>query len=387
MRVALFTDTYVPQKNGAARTLGRLAAYLEKRGIEPLVLTPRCSADTEQSFVRSYPSIPFFLYPECRIAVPNPISLRAELDRFRPDLIHLATPFNIGLSGLLYARKNGIPHVASYHTHFDRYLAYYGLQHASRLYWRYAHWFHRTCAATFVPSRETLFSLYRHQFGGLRLWQRGVDCGVFRPELRSPEEVRCQFGLPEKKLALYVGRLALEKDLATLAAVMNGLSGETREQLHLLVVGDGPLLPELRRQMPDNVTFAGYREGTELARLYASADLFLFPSSTETFGNVVLEAMASGLPVIGAEAGGVKELVRHGRSGLLCPPGDPASFIDALERLLARPEEAASMGEAGRREALGRSWDQVLGGIVDQYEEILLLQAESTPAWKGNSVS
>ena len=192
----MFTDTYIPQMNGAARTLGRLSGYLQRKGIEHLVFSPRIAPGPGWDFVREVASIPFFLYPECRLALPNLLAIRGELDRFRPDLLHLATPFNVGLCGLRYARRFNLPHVASYHTHFDRYLDYYGMPKAVPLYWRYASWFHRTCGATFVPSRETMFTLYRQGFGGLRLWPRGVDCDLFTPEKRMPQAVREQYGIP-----------------------------------------------------------------------------------------------------------------------------------------------------------------------------------------------
>lgn len=369
MRLALFTDTFIPQMNGVARTLERLTGHLQRRGVEHLIFTPK-SADDDFYVdpVRPIASIPFFLYPECRLALPNVTALRAELDRFKPDLLHMATPFNIGLCGLRYARKNRIPHVASYHTHFDRYLEYYRMGMAIPLYWTYMRWFHRSCGLTFAPSHETIGTLNRQGFHNVRLWSRGVDCRLFTPDKRS-SEIRERHGISAPLILLYVGRIAPEKDIDTLSAIMKALPDSVSSRVHWLIVGDGPLLPELREQAPDNVTFTGYKEGEELAQLYASADLFVFPSGTETFGNVALEAMASGLPVVGADAGGVKETVVHGLTGALCAPRDPASFIRAIGTLAERPERLAEAGAEARRTALTRSWDSVFDGLLDSYRQ------------------
>lgn len=381
MRLALFTDTFAPQMNGVARTLGRLTAHLERRGIEHLVFAPASpeeaaapppAPEAPPLSLRPSPSVPFLLYPECRLALPNLLSIRQQLDRFRPDLLHLATPFNIGLCGLRYARRRGLPHAASYHTHFDRYLAYYGMAKAVPLYWRYIRWFHRSCGATFAPSRETLLALYRQGVGGLRLWTRGVDSELFHPAKRRAALVRERFGIaPDERILLYVGRIAPEKDVATLAELLRRLPASREGRARWLIVGDGPALPELRAAAPDNAIFAGYREGEVLAELYASADLFVFPSSTETFGNVALEAMASGLPVIGADAGGIRESVRHEATGLLCPPGDAAAFASAIERLTAAPELARRMGEQGRSHAVTRSWVSIFDELLEQYGEVI----------------
>ncbi|QJC53988.1 glycosyltransferase family 1 protein [Paenibacillus albicereus] len=380
MRLALFTDTFAPQMNDVARTLGRLTAHLERRGIEHLVFAPASPEEASPPLalhppplsLRPSPSVPFLLYPECRLALPNVLSMRQQLDRFRPDLLHLATPFNIGLCGLRYARRRGLPHAASYHTHFDRYFSYYGMAKAVPLYWRYIRWFHRSCGATFAPSRETLLALYRQGVGGLRLWTRGVDSERFHPAKRRAAAVRERFGIaPDERILLYVGRIAPEKDVATLAELLRGLPASREGRARWLVVGDGPALPELKAGAPDGAIFAGYREGEELAELYASADLFVFPSSTETFGNVALEAMASGLPVIGADAGGIRESVRHEATGLLCPPGDAAAFAAAIERLAASPDEARRMGEEGRKHALSQSWEAILDDLLDQYGEVI----------------
>lgn len=371
MRLALFTDTYVPQMNGVALTLGRLTDYLNRRGVEHLVFTPKCTDEMAYSeLIRPVPSVPFFLYPECRIALPNIISLRSELDRFRPHLLHMATPFNIGLCGLHYARKHRISHVASYHTHFDRYLTYYRMKRAVPLYWTYMKWFHQSCDATFVPSTDTMQHLHAQGFDRMLLWSRGVDCALYTPD-KHTNAVRERYGITAPYLLLYVGRIAPEKDIDTLSAVMRTLPDSLKERVHWLIVGDGPQLDELREQAPSNVTFAGYKQGEELAEIYASSDLFVFPSSTETFGNVVQEAMASGLPVIAANSGGVRDMIVPGKTGTLCEPRQPESFIQAIDAFVNAPEQGADFRQAARSFALGRSWDAIFDKLLEDYEQII----------------
>jgi len=371
MRLALFTDTFLPQTNGVARTLFRLTEHLNRRGIEHLLFTPKSAPeDSYADPIRPVASIPFFLYPECRLALPSMSSIQHELKSFRPDLIHMATPFNIGLCGLRYAHKNNLPHVASYHTHFDRYLDYYKMKRIVPLYWKYMKWFYRSCSTILAPSHETIDSLKMQGFNRLRLWSRGIDCQLYSPLKRSGE-VRERYGITAPLLLLYVGRIAPEKDIATLSLAMQKLPESMQSQVHWLIVGDGPLLPELRATAPDNVTFTGYKHGEELARLYASADLFVFPSSTETFGNVVLEAMASGLPVLAADAGGVKDLIIPGVSGIMFEPGRAEALIHELCTWGNLPNALAAMGGEGRRLALGRSWESVFDGLIRDYEEVL----------------
>jgi phosphatidylinositol alpha 1,6-mannosyltransferase len=371
MRLALFTDTFLPQTNGVAHTLYRLTNHLNYRGIEHLLFTPRSTQeDSYADTIRPIASIPFLLYPECRMALPNMSAIRKELAAFKPDLLHMTTPFNMGLCGHRYANSHSLPHVISYHTHFDRYLEYYRMKGIVPLYWKYMRWFHQSCDATFAPSEETISTLRSQGFGRLRLWSRGIDCHFYSPEKRS-ESVRERYGITAPYILLYVGRVAPEKDISTLSLAMQQLPESVRSQVHWLVVGDGPLLPELRSQAPDNVTFTGYKHGEELAQIYASADLFVFPSSTETFGNVVLEAMASGLPVIGANSGGVKDLVQPGRTGALIEPRKHEDLIQEISNLVTGPETMTSMGIEARTEALTRSWESIFDRLISDYEEVV----------------
>lgn len=371
MRLALFTDTYVPDTNGVAGTLHRLSNQLNRKGIEHLLLTPQSVIEGNHAApARSVTNIPFFLYPECRIALPNRRSIHQELKAFQPDLLHIATPFNMGLLGLRYALKHQLPHVISYHTHFDRYLEYYRLNSIIPLYWKYIQWFHRACDSTLAPSQETLNSLQSKGIQRLKLWSRGIDCSLYSPDKRS-SDIRTRYNITAPLTLLYVGRIAPEKDIATLTLAMQQLPEHMQSRVHWIIVGDGPLLPKMRTQSPPNVTFTGYLHGEELAVMYASADLFVFPSSTETFGNVVLEAMASGLPVLAANGGGVKDLVAHHRSGVLVEPGRADALIREICLWGDHMEQLRHMGIEGRKLAEKRSWDHIFDGLIGDYEEAI----------------
>jgi glycosyltransferase involved in cell wall biosynthesis len=380
MRIAYFSDTFWPDVNGVAMTLRRLVEHLERRNISFRVFAP---ASTEQKrldyvftdqlqhiqHIQRAASLPFFLYPECRIALPNYLSVHSQLERFKPDLIHIATPFNMGLCGLYYARKYGIPHVASYHTHFDRYLSYYHLQFAASLLWRYIRWFHRSCLATFVPSVETADQLAVQGIQGIELWKRGVDCQLFHPARKS-EAIREKYRFNERYVLLYVGRLAPEKDLDIVLEAMAKFPEALKPHVRWIFVGEGPMQGELKAEGFSNVTCTGYLGGEELAEMYASADVFVFPSSTETFGNVALESLASGTPVIGVRAGGVQEIVQHEQTGLLCPPRDADALLDAIVGLLEQPERIHTYGIQGREYALSQSWEAIFDNLLLKYEQL-----------------
>jgi glycosyltransferase involved in cell wall biosynthesis len=220
MKIAIFTDTFTPQVNGVARTFQRLERYLNEKKIEHQLFVPEWRGEDNISHaVHSFSSIPFFLYPECRIALPNMFKVRKQLKEFQPDLIHIATPFNIGLTGLYYGKKLNIPMVGSYHTHFDQYLQYYDLDILSTWVWNYLRWFHRPFLKNFVPSQETKLELTKKGFNHLKIWGRGVDCEQFHPYFSSFEMKR-KYGIKELFVLTYVGRLAPEKDLHVLMEVI-----------------------------------------------------------------------------------------------------------------------------------------------------------------------
>ncbi|MBM7654361.1 glycosyltransferase family 4 protein [Neobacillus cucumis] len=371
MRIAIFTDTFYPDVNGVAKTLKRLTSFLESQKISYKIFAPSSPAKDFTDYpIHRTKSLSFFLYPECRLALPNLLQMKSEIQSFSPDLIHVATPFNIGLCGVYFSKKMNIPLVCSYHTNFDEYLQYYNLPFLTRLLWNYMHWFHKTCKKIFVPSPATLQLLKQQGFTNLELWPRGVDCKLFHPN-HHKNSFKSDYKLEDSYLLTYVGRLAPEKDLHTLLAVAKTLPPDLNKKIHWLIIGDGPLRKELEAKAPANMTFTGYLSGKRLAQAYASSDILVFPSPTETFGNVVLESLACGTPVIGAKSGGVQNIIEPGVTGLLCSPGNVQEFTHSILHLLTNHPLRKQMGNAGRHYALTQSWEQILNNLIYQYSDII----------------
>lgn len=372
MKIAFFTDTFYPDINGVARTLKRYTDYLSSRNISYKVFAPTALAgEYVTNQIHRFKSLPFFLYPECRLAFPNPLQMKEELISFAPDVIHVATPFNMGLCGAYYAKKLNIPLVGSYHTDFDYYLDFYDLQFMSKYLWKYMNWFHRPLRKIFVPTFDTLEKLKRKGFMNMEVWSRGVDCQLFHPHY-DKLAVRQKYQIRKKFLLIYVGRLAPEKDIKTLLEVAKALPPSINENLQWLIVGDGPSRNQMQRDALENMDFVGFLQGKDLAELYAAADLFVFPSPTETFGNVVLESIASGTPVVGANSGGVKCIIQEGVTGRLCQPENVQHFTNAVIELLHNHLLRNQMGIEGRKYALTQKWDTIFENLLHSYTAVIV---------------
>ncbi|MEH7122263.1 glycosyltransferase family 1 protein [Bacillus sp. JJ1773] len=367
MKIAFFTDTFYPEINGVARTLKQFTDYLTRENISFKVFAPSTlSSEYLTPYIHRFKSLPFFLYPECRFAFPNPFQMREELIHFAPDIIHVATPFNLGVCGAYYAKKLNIPLVGSYHTDFDYYLQYYDLPNLSKYLWKYMNWFHRPLQKIYVPSSESIGKLRKRGFTNMEVWSRGVDCKLFHPYY-DKLVVRKRYQIRKKYLLIYVGRLAPEKDVNTLLEIAKALPPYINENLHWLIVGDGPSRAQLQNAALENMDFTGFLQGKELAEIYSAADLFVFPSPTETFGNVVLESFASGTPVIGANSGGVKCIIQEGVTGRLCPPGNVPQFTKAVIELLYDHSLRSQMGIEGRKYAFEQKWDTIFEKLLKSY--------------------
>jgi glycosyltransferase involved in cell wall biosynthesis len=377
MRLALFTDTYPPQVNGVAKTLGRLVWHLRARGDSVALVTPRVpgAQPPDVDLHLDPPSLAVPFYPELRLALPLVPAAAKRLRAFAPHVVHVATEFTLGWSGVNWAESNGVPLVSSFHTDFPAYLAGYGFGGLERRAWDYLRAFHDHSVRTFCPSHATLELLRSNRFHDrLSIWSRGVDAELFTPARRSAA-VRQQLAPGADQILLYVGRLAPEKRIHVALDAFERLRTRTRRRVALVLVGDGPSADELRKRELQDVHFAGFLHGEALADAYAAGDVFLFPSDTETFGNVVLEAMSSGLPVVAADRGGVTDTVRSGVSGQQVPAGDVAAFAAAAQRLLEDDAERASLAAGARGEALRRSWGNILDGLRDAYAEAVADQA------------
>jgi phosphatidylinositol alpha 1,6-mannosyltransferase len=364
MRIALITETFLPNVNGVVTTLCRLLEQLDRQGHQAIVFAPEGSpASYAGAEVVPMLGVPLPQYPELRLTPPQP-GITARLRRFRPDVVHLAGLAALGATGRYAAHQVGAALIGAYHTDFPAYSAHYGLGFLREAVYGYLRWVHNSCALTLCPSLATLADLRAHGFRRLRLWGRGVDTEHFHPRFRS-ETWRDAVGLqPDERLLLYVGRLAPEKRLDLLAEALPSLP-----RTRLVLVGDGPARQSLERRLAGlPAHFAGYLRGEALATAYASADMFVFPSDTETFGQVIQEAMASGLPVLAARAGGAIDLVNERAHGVLFTPGNASDLRSKAVELLESPVRRKDMGMAGRLAAESRSWNRVIDQLFKHYQ-------------------
>jgi len=369
LKLAIFTDTYLPQVNGVARTVARISSFLRKQNVPCLIFAPECGPlprDNENVHTFSALDLPF--YPECKIALPAYPNIREILSEFKPDLIHLVTEFSMGLCGLKYAKEHQLPLVASYTTNFPQYLTYYRMGFLEKWGWLYLRWFHNQCHLNYCSSQTVQAVLMKKEFRNLTVWGRGIDGDLFSPDKKS--DLLKKLAPGKNLFFLYVGRLAPEKDLDVLFNAWRIVSCNLPDA-QLIITGDGPLAEELKQKNSAGVTFTGYQHGEDLAAIYASSDAFVFPATTETFGNVVLEAMAAGLPVVGAAAGGVKNLLVDGYNSLACRPRNDHDIAAAMLKLAQNKELRAKIGLQARHYALNRSWHGILDNLLKSYQEVI----------------
>lgn len=369
LRLALVSETWPPEVNGVAMTLQRLADGLHRTGHHVEIIRPRQDRDpavpmAEECLIRGMP-IPG--YPALRFGLPAYRRLLRRWRQRRPDVVHVATEGPLGLSALFAAEKAGIPVLSTFHTNFHAYSRHYGLGLFNSLILSYLRWFHNRTVLTLVPTKRLAEELQQTGFTRLAILPRGVDRTLFSPQRRS-ERLRTSWGAsPTDLVCLYVGRLAPEKNLALLFATHAALATEKRG-CRLVCIGDGPLRQSLRKRHPDCL-FPGELRGEELAASYASADLFLFPSMTETFGNVVVEALASGLPVVAFDCAAANTLIRPGRNGALAPPGDAQAFMAAARSLIVQLSD--KMREHCRESVASLDWDSLSACYLDYLRQTI----------------
>jgi glycosyltransferase involved in cell wall biosynthesis len=375
MRVAIFTDTYRPQINGVTNTIDQMTAQFDRLGIEYRIFAPLYESESDEAAVERFYSLKFFLYPECRVALPNVFRIHTSLNEFKPDIIHLMTEFNMGLAGLKYAIRYKIPVISNYSTNFSQYTSYYKIELLKQGVSSYMLWFHSQCLLTTCPSVSAQSILHRYGIYRTAIFSRGIDTERFSPAHRSSHRPEST-ALEQKIHLLYVGRVAPEKDLALLRESYAEIERRYPSQTTLTIVGDGPMLEECQQTFPKSTRFTGFKKGRELARLYASSDLFICPSSTETFGNVVLEAMASGLAVIGSCEGGVGETIQHMKNGLHFSARSASSLTERIDLLMTMVDLRESLQRKGRQFALSRSWNQVVEKLIELYQETIQQNAD-----------
>ena len=370
MRIAMVTETYPPEVNGVARTIGLMAEGLQRRGHSIELVRPRQNGHDFPSDIPGFqtilrPGIPIPRYTQLKMGMPSRRTLERRWSEERPDIVHVATEGPLGWSALAAARELAIPVATDFHTNFHAYSSHYGFAWLSRPVAAYLRSFHNRAGCTMVPTREMAEDLGRLRFERLRVVGRGVNPQVFSPERRS-RELRATWGADDDTLvALCVSRFAPEKNFPLVIEAYEAMR-RIRPASRLVLVGDGPLAEKLKQQNVGYV-IAGRKVNGELSMHYASADVFLFPSMTETFGNVTVEAMASGLGIVAYDYAAAREVLRHGESALLARFGDAAAFVAHAQTLARDLALARNLGRAARSRAETLTWDR----IVDDFEAVL----------------
>ena len=375
LRIALFSGNYNMVTDGANKALNRLVEYLLRQGAAVRVYSPTIEtpAFSPQGELVSLPSVPIPGRPEYRVALGLSGRVRRDLDQFRPNIVHIASPDPAGHRAVSWARRGGIPVLASVHTRFETYPRYYGLACAEPAILAILKRLYRRCDALVAPA-ESFADVLREQGmnGDIGIWSRGVDRSVFHPGARDMAWRR-GLGIADDEAAIgFLGRLVMEKGLDVFADTMAEL---TRRGIphRVLVVGMGPARDWFAERVPEAV-FAGFQAGQDLGRAVASMDIFLNPSITETFGNVTLEAMACEVPVVAARATGTDVLVADGESGELVEPRDVTAYADALEAYIRDPELRARHGAEGLRRSLAYDWDRINQVVADTYLRLIRQQ-------------
>lgn len=370
MKIALFSDTFSPQINGVTNTLGKLVKYFEEKNIEYKVFVPQYDEEDIDSHTERFYSFKFFLYPECRLALPNIFRVSQVISEFQPDIIHIMTEFNMGITGLHYGKKYNIPTISNYTTNFPQYTDYYKLEFFKQPIWDYMRWFHNQNNITLCPSNEAQKLLNKNGINNTDIFSRGIDSQKYNPDYRN-DHLRKMLGIENKTAFLYVGRVSIEKDLDILSESYKAIKEKYKNNVALIITGEGPYLEKCKELFPEDTIYTGFKKGRELAEIYASSDIFVCPSSTETFGNVVLEAMTSGLAVIGADAGGIKEIIDHKHNGLKFKARDANELIDCMAELIDHTPLREYLKMNGRKFGINRSWDKIMDGLLNIYNEVL----------------
>ncbi len=372
MRIALFSGNYNYVQEGANQALNRLVHYLESvaghqvRVYSPVTDTPAFAPAGTLVPVRS---VRLPVRGEFQLALGLPRSTRRDVERFAPDLIHVSTPDILGTRAQTFAKRRSIPLVASMHTRFETYPAYYGHGWMTPLVEAHLRRFYRRSDHVLAPT-PALVSEMKAMRGDDRatLWSRGIDGALFRPDRRDMAERR-RWDIADDEIAiLFFGRLVLEKGIATFVDVVDALQRNGRP-VRPLIVGAGPALEAFGALK--GVVSTGHLQGEALARAVASADIMLAPSTTETFGNVVLEAMASGVSVVSADAPSARQLIKHGENGFLCPAKDLRRYITEIEALIASPALRSKIGAAARKSSEKHSWADASASVEGVYRALV----------------
>ena len=379
LRIAVVTETYPPEVNGVAMTLGRLVNGLQVRNHQVQLIRPRQNDGDQPQPTATLSEhlqrgIALPRYEGLKMGLPAKAALTRLWTRQRPDVVQIATEGPLGWSALAAANKLRLPVASDFHTNFHSYSSHYGFGLLRRAIVAYLRKFHNKAAVTLVPTDGIRRELLAHGYENIEIIGRGVDTQLFHPGRRDAA-LRAQWGVGENETAvLYVGRLAAEKNLSLVFSAFDAMH-QAHPATRLVLVGDGPERASWQAKRPDAI-FCGTQVGEALAAHYASGDVFLFPSLTETWGNVTIEAMASGLAVVAYDCAAAEEIIRHGENGLKVAPEDQAAFIAQAVSLVSDVARQRRLGTAAAARAAQLSWD----AIIDSFERVLLRLAHPEPA-------
>ena len=373
LRVALFSGNYNYVRDGANQALNRLVGYLLRQGVKVRVYSPTVE-DPAFEATGDLVSIPSFPIPgrsEYRMPLAIPARVRRDLDEFNPNVVHVSSPDVVGHRAVTWARRHRIAAVASVHTRFDTYLAYYHLQALEPLARGIMRRFYHRCEVVMAPAESTAAVLRAQRMNrDVTIWARGIDRDQFNPERRDMAWRR-SLGIADDEMVIaFLGRIVMEKGLDVFADAVHAFAPRGLKH-RVLVIGEGPARPWFEQQLPDAI-FTGELTGSDLSRAFASADVFLNPSMTETFGNVTLEAMACALPVIAADASGTTNLVRDRFTGTLVDGAEPEEFADALEAYARDPQLRRHHGDAALAVAATMDWDSINSTVVRAYHHAIV---------------
>ena len=373
LRIALFSGNYNYVRDGANQALNRLADYLLRQGVHLRVYSPTVAepAFPATGDLVDVPAIPIPGRSEYRFPLWLTSSVRRDLEQFAPNVVHVSSPDIVGHRAVTWARKNKVAVVASVHTRFDTYLSYYHLQALEPLAREVMRRFYHRCEVVLAPAQSTAAILRAQRMNrDIQTWTRGIDREQFNPEQRDMAWRR-SIGIADDEMAIaFLGRIVMEKGLDVFADAIHAFATFGLKH-RVLVIGEGPARAWFAEQLPDAI-FTGQLTGTDLSRALASADLFLNPSMTEAFGNVTLEAMACGLPVIAADSTGATNLVRYGVTGMLVDGEDPDEFAEALATYARDPDLRRRHGEAGLAVARTMDWDTINSAVIRAYRHAIM---------------
>ncbi len=380
IKIAYFAGTMKPGHDGVTRVLYRMIEELNKRKVRNIFFSPIIPGETDRTtHMIEVPSITFPLYKDYKLPLPLQSQIEKSLNHFKPDIIHINSPCPLGYAAVKYGLKHNIPVVATYHTHFASYAKYYNIKALEYFGWNYLKSLYNKCDKVYVPSTPIMEELSSRGFNTIEYLPHGVDTNTFNPGFKNTNWKK-ELEIENKTALLFAGRLVWEKDLSTLAETYKIIM-DKRNDVVFILAGDGPIRKELMLRMP-KAKFLGQLSGTQLSMAYASSDIFVFPSTTETFGNVTVEAMASGIPPICAREGGAYGIIKEDINGMIAEPRNAISLSEKIEMLIDNLSLRKTMANNALVFAKTQSWENIFNRLFESYIDVINARNNSSTLTK-----